>query len=111
MKKFLITALLSVFCFSMQAATIVSAKDHNDLVRTILKQLRFSDEVKEEANGTNAIVNFIINDKGIIEVKEVITDNKAAKESIERQMSSMPINKTPVLPNTLYTMKVSFTQQ
>lgn len=111
MKNILFALLFGFTAIQAQAGTITGSKEHNDLVRTIYRNLRFSDKVKQEAKGSVAIVNFIINDKGVVEVKEVISDSPVAKDAIEAQMRNMPIYKTPVLPNTLYTMKVSFSQQ
>lgn len=112
MKKFI---FLFAFTFALiaqaSAATIVSKNDHNDLVRNIRKQLHFDEKFKKSIGTSSAIVNFIVNDKGAIEVKEIITDNPKLKDDIARQMTDMPIYKTPVYPNTLYTMKVNFKLQ
>jgi|GEM_PF-4015009 len=112
MKTFLFALFFSIASFGQApAAGIVSAKEHNDLVRSIRKQLHFNEKFKQKLGTASATVTFIVNDRGAVEVMEVVTDNPLLRDDIERQMQRMPIYKTPVLPNTLYTMKLVFKTQ
>lgn len=93
------------------AGSVSNVKDHNDLVRAIQKQLHFTEQLRKKACNATAVVNFIVNDNGQIEIKEIKSESPVLKEDILRQMENMPISRTPVYPNTLYTLKISLKKE
>jgi hypothetical protein len=98
---FTVTAAVSGF-----AGNVNRSNDNNDLVRVIQKQLHFTQQVRKKAKNATAIVTFVVNDNGQIEIREVTSENTLLKEDIIRQLQAMPISKTPVFTNTPYTLKI-----
>ena len=112
MKTFILALLFSfTAAINSSAATVTSVKDHNDLVRVIQKQLRFTEQFRKNVKDATAVVNFIINDNGAIEIKEIISESNVLKDDIIRQMEKMPISRTPVYTNTLYSLKNVLTKE
>ena len=99
---FTVTASVSGF-----AGNVKRSNDNNDLVRVIQKQLHFSQQVRKKAKNSTAVVTFVINDNGQIEIREIKSENTLLKEDIVRQLNAMPVSKTPVFTNTPYTLKIT----
>lgn len=103
---FTVTATVSGF-----AGNAKRSNDNNDLVRVIQKQLHFSQQLRKKASNSTAVVTFVINDNGQIEIREITSESELLKEDILRQLNDMPVSKTPVFTNTPYTLKISLKKE
>ena len=103
---FTVTASVSGF-----AGNTKRSNDENDLVRVIQKQLHFSQQLRKKANNTTAVVTFVINDNGQIEIREITSESILLKEDILRQLHAMPVSKTPVFTHIPYTLKIALKKE
>lgn len=112
MKAFILAIFFTVTAsFSATAAPDRFDTDNNDLVRVIQKQLHFSQQLRKKASNATAVVTFIINDNGQIEIREITSESVVLKEDILRQLHEMPVSNTPVFTNTPYTLKIALKKE
>jgi hypothetical protein len=107
MKKLvLFFALFLAFTFTANAGN-----GHRDLMKRINNQLGFTAKEKAELGTGVAVVTFTIDGNGQINVQTCDATTEAQKAAVTERLNKFYVQNAPVIPGTVYMMKVDFTQK